>query len=273
MDRTLGSHLTTKIKSPFVRSSLDFYSFCVVGVGRTGSLVATSLARMGIRQLTLIDPDRLELHNLDAMDSLTTHDLGTLNAALLTTAIPDSITTLRAFVSAKEADVVICCADNDGARLAAGVIAAVYAKPLLDIGTGVFGTAEARRMGADIRLILPADRCLLCCGGITDVEQARQIFMAQPVAPRQPWNEERAGSLRSLNQIAAHIGLRVLEDFISERVQESRWLRLEFDAQGFPSVQVITPPPALTCPLCRHRGHGDGGLIAVREILSFWPDR
>jgi hypothetical protein len=248
-------------------------------------MVATSLARMGIRRLTLIDPDRLELHNLDAMEGATEKDLGRFkvlsvqeamtalnNGARLVTALSDSIMTLRAFVSAKEADVLICCADHDGARLAAGVIAALYAKPLLDIGAGVFGAGDARRMGGDVRLILPADRCLLCLGGIGDVEQARQVFTAQSLPQRRSWNEERAGSLRSLNQIAAHLGLRLLEDLVSERVQESRWLRLEFDQQGFPTVQGITPQPNSTCFLCRHIGQGDVGLASVREILSALPD-
>ena len=50
---------------------------------------------------------------------------------------------------------LISCVDHDEARLATGIIAALYAKPLLDIGTGVFGSGEGRQMGADIRLILP----------------------------------------------------------------------------------------------------------------------
>jgi tRNA A37 threonylcarbamoyladenosine dehydratase len=38
-------------------------SFCIIGTGRTGSLVATTLAKHGVRSLNLIDPDIVERHN------------------------------------------------------------------------------------------------------------------------------------------------------------------------------------------------------------------
>lgn len=257
--------------------------FCLVGVGRTGSVIATSLARLGTRSLTLIDPDRLELHNLDAMKGVTERDVGRLkvtgvrdaavainSCAAETRALPDSITTLRAFVSAKEADILLCCVDHEGARLATALIATLYGKPLLDIGTGVFGSGEERQMGADVRLILPGECCLLCLGGVANAEQARTIFASRSSSPlpRPVWQEERAGSLRSLNQIAAHLGLRLLEDLVGERVQNSTWLHVEFDRHGLPALRTMAPPENPACPLCRHAGEGDGGLVAVREVMT-----
>lgn len=269
--------------------------FCLVGVGRTGSLVATSLARLGIRYLTLTDPDRLDVHNLDAMNGAWGKDVGRLKVNALrdyavsindcpeeTRALPESITTLRAFVSAKEADVLISCVDDDGARLATAIIAALYAKPLLDVGTGTFHESSTqqsaisnlrrgaglRRMGADIRLILPGERCLLCFGGVANLEQARTIFGMQGASlpARRPWQEVRAGSSRSLNEIAAHLGLRLLEDLIGERVQNSMWEHLEFDPHGRPSLEDVTPPPNPDCPLCRRTGEGDEGLANIRGV-------
>jgi hypothetical protein len=254
--------------------------YCLIGVGRTGSIVAISLARLGIRYLTLSDPDRLELHNLDAMSGVTERDVGRLKVTGVREslvaisgfpagirALPDSITSLRTFVTAKEADILISCVDHDGARLAAGIIATLYAKPLLDIGTGIFGSGEGRQMGGDIRLVLPGERCLLCLGGVANAEQARRIFTAQNPQPRLAWHEERAGSLRSLNQVAAHLGLRLLEDLVGERVQHSTWLHLEFDSHGLPSSRVVAPPENPACPLCRLTGEGDEGLAAVRDVL------
>ena len=37
----------------------------VVGTGSVGAIVAEALARIGISHITLIDPDKLEIHNLD----------------------------------------------------------------------------------------------------------------------------------------------------------------------------------------------------------------
>lgn len=253
----------------------------VVGAGRMGSLVTTSLARLGVQQLTLIDPDRLELHNLDAMDGVTYDNLWQhkvialqqtvkeiTGAATTLTAIPDSITTLRAFITTKEVDMLICAVDHDGARLATAIIATPYLKPMIDLGAGIFGTDGQRQLGADIRLILPGERCLLCFGGLADTASARSVLTGETQTAPHDWRAERAGSLRSLNQIAAHMGIRVLEDFLSERVQHSTWLHLDFDAQGIPTVRTITPPSNLTCPLCRRLGTGDAGVDTVSELAE-----
>lgn len=253
--------------------------YCVVGVGRTGSLMAASLVRSGARFVTLIDPDRLERHNLDAMEGVTEEDVGRPKVAAMkerlaalvqgasqVTALPYSITSLGALIAAKESDLLICCADHDGARLATGALANLYYKPLLDIGTGIHGAGEQRRVGADIRLILPGDRCLLCLGGVANAEQAREVFAPGP-HPVRPWNTQRAGSLRSLNQVAAHLGLRLIEDLAGDRVRRSTWIHLEFDPQGVPMLNERGGTNEPGCSLCRHGGEGDPGIGTVREIL------
>lgn len=48
----------------------------VVGCGRTGSLVAGMLVRLGLRRITLVDEDRVEFHNLGEMEHITERDLG-----------------------------------------------------------------------------------------------------------------------------------------------------------------------------------------------------
>ncbi len=45
----------------------------VIGVGRTGSLVVTTLTRLGLRTLSLIDPDIVEAHNIGEMDGVIHH--------------------------------------------------------------------------------------------------------------------------------------------------------------------------------------------------------
>lgn len=255
--------------------------YAIVGVGRTGSLVTLSLARLGASQLALIDPDRLELHNVDAMDGVRPVDVGALKVDAVgaaasnllpeahgLTRLAESITTRRALHLAKAADVLIACVDDDGARLATAVLATLYARPLLDIGTGVLRRGAHRRMGADIRLVLPGDGCLLCLGGVADLDRALAVFRAgTPTAPARPaWHAERAGSLRSLNQIAAHLGLRLLEDLMAERVARSSWIHIDIDARGRPSLDV-TPPRANTpCPLCAHGGRADAGAEAIEDL-------
>ena len=154
----------------------------LIGCGRTGSLVAVSLARLGVDRLVLIDPDIVEPHNLGEMEAVSDADVGCLKAEAVarhlhalhpqtsSSALVASITDPATLAAARSCAVLVCCADNDAARLATAVLATLYHKVLLDISTGVFHAASAaqRRMGADVRLILPGDGCLLCRGSLVD---------------------------------------------------------------------------------------------------------
>ncbi|NLF14564.1 MAG: hypothetical protein GX597_22470, partial [Anaerolineaceae bacterium] len=46
----------------------------IVGLGRTGSAVAVTLARLGVRRVLLVDPDTVERHNLGEMDGVDEQD-------------------------------------------------------------------------------------------------------------------------------------------------------------------------------------------------------
>ena len=261
---------------------LTSLTFCLIGAGRTGSLVAATLAKQGVRTLCLLDPDIVERHNLDAMDAVTERDLGRHKVRAIAenlqhdlpytqiTAFPHSVLTTEARMLAKTADVLICCVDDDTARVVSAALACCYEKPLLDIGTGIFTQhsrpQEAlgrRRMGADIRLILPGDGCLLCWGGVANPDEALQQWRTVVAAnstenlPRRPWQHERAGSLRSLNATAAHFGIRLLEDLIAGRLTQSRWLRLEVDDHGLPSLHSLPGRILPSCALCALVGTGD----------------
>ncbi|MBI2201218.1 MAG: ThiF family adenylyltransferase [Armatimonadetes bacterium] len=260
--------------------------YAIVGVGRTGSSLALALVRLGVSHLTLIDPDHVEIHNLGESAGLTEADLGrpkveAVAAALASLAathpevvtVPGSITSLQALHAAQACDLLVSCVDHDGARLAAAILATLFCKPLLEIATGVHGQGAARQLGADVRLVLPG-QCLLCFGGLRDEAEARRV-LASAEAERafyahRDWRSERAGSLASLNQCAVGVAQRLLEDLIAERIQESLWARLEFDASGrlavsYPTVSLPHDRPP--CSLCKLRGWGEEGLPHVAELF------
>lgn len=260
---------------------LTALSYCIVGAGRTGSLVATTLAKHGVRDLKLVDPDLLEEHNLDSMDAVRETDVGRFKVDAVAQnlgrdmpfahieASNESVMTRQARGLIKETDVVICCVDNDGARLATAALACCYQRPLLDIGTGVsfavhsrtsLGVPERlagdrRAAGADVRLILPGDGCILCWGGLANSADA--LRHPGPVRESRPWHRSRAGSLRSLNQIAAHLGMGLLEDLIAGRLAGSSWIRYEMSEHGVPVLSVMPRMESRGCFMCRLQGIGD----------------
>ena len=252
--------------------------FAVVGCGRTGSLLAAGLVRLGVAAVALIDPDYIDAHNLGEADLLLPADLHRPKAEALAghlrklSVAPNRIQAIHAALDSppgleavQSADIVVGCADSNGARLLAAVNATLHHKILLDIGAGIFlpseadGSTHGRHMGADVRLIVPGDGCLLCRGNLTNYHQALSELFSKAQSPA-PWWRQRAGSLRSLNQMAVGLGLRLLEDLAAERINGSVWASLEFDGSGRVQVDYPNPPPATEpCPLCARAGWGQGG--------------
>ncbi len=157
---------------------------CVVGAGSVGSMVLEALARTGFEQITIIDPDIVEEHNLDRLVYADRHCLGlrkvdvaAAHVRRVTTArkpvvrvVPLSIRTERAYRLAADADVVICCVDNAEGREVLNYLAYSNCLPLMD--GGVLVETRDRLLSAkwDVHLVGPDMRCLRCRGRYTSNE-------------------------------------------------------------------------------------------------------
>ena len=253
-----------------------------VGLGRVGSLLLRDRVRFGVGSVVLVDPDHVEHHNLGE-GCFDPAEVGQFkvhaweNRLALTypdaevIAVPHSVTDARAIEGLKGCDLIFSSPDHPGARLAAGAIAAAYARPLLDVGTLIHRSAQSV-MGLDVRLITP-ERCLLCFGGVRGESEGRAL-LASPDRERNAmvgrhWRAERPGSLYSLNQLAASVGARIYEDFVAGRLRESVWCHLEFASTGRIEISYPAPPTAISTPCaCRLSGWGDVGLSHFAELME-----
>ena len=236
--------------------------FAVIGCGRTGSIVVDHLAAHGVAGLALIDPDVIEVHNLGEMVGDLGADLGRAKATALAesvlrrdlgtavTATPTSVQSLDALFAVKPADVLISCPDNLSARFATACVAALYLKPVLDIGTGILRGRTGREMGFDVRWLLPG-WCVNCVGG-------------QRHATSEP---RRLGSLRSLNTWSVGLGFTLLEQFLAGSLVESLWMQGDVSADGVPRLERTSFVPSRGCRICAQAGHGDAGLGRLEEII------
>jgi hypothetical protein len=109
-------------------------------------------------------------------------------------------------------------------------------------------------MGADARLLLPGEACVVCLGGLRNLDEARYEVAGPPKAlhrgRRSEWNEQRAGSLVTINEVAVNLSIQLWLDLLTGIVRQSRWCRLEWDLEGTPRME-IRYGAATACDVCQ----------------------
>lgn len=244
-----------------VHTRLRELRVAVCGVSRTGSLLATHLARAGVARIALIDPDVVEEHLLDAMDVLGARRIGRPKVAAVrehlreiapegrVEAIPTRLEDPAGLAAALEADVLVTTADSHRPRVLAAAIAAAYGKIHVDVGTGVLRSPRGVEVGVDVRVVTPGT-CILCNGGVA---------VPRAAAP-EDWREAREGSLRSLNGIASSYAMLLLEQLVRGDLDGSAWCTLRFEPgarEAFVRHRIRTRSG---CPCCAHCGYGDAQM-------------
>jgi hypothetical protein len=141
---------------------LQSLAVAVIGCSGTGSPVVEQLARLGVGRLILVDPDKVEVKNLNRILNATREDavLGRPKVKVLAKAIAnmglgteveyvaENLLTKGAVELVATADIVIGCMDGVEGRHVLNRLAAYYSMPYIDIGVklvadGVGGIDEA----------------------------------------------------------------------------------------------------------------------------------
>ncbi len=151
----------------------------IVGLGSVGSLVSEAMARIGITRLTLIDPDRVEPHNLDRLLHGTITDVGRFKVEVAETAAKRSATaenmSIRtisssiqhdvAFRAALDCDIIFSCVDRPLARDVLNFIANAHLIPVIDGGIAIESSSRnGSLLSAHWRahIVTPYHCCLRC---------------------------------------------------------------------------------------------------------------
>ena len=184
----------------------------VVGLGSVGSVVAEGLARVGIRELVLIDDDVVESHNLDRLLNAGTKDIGRPktdvaeeSARRASTARKIRVVNHRrkiqekeAYAAARDCDILVSCVDSPVARDLLNRIAYRDAIPVVDGGVEVrkdprSGNMNAARWRAHV--VNPYTDCLRCKGQYTSSDVMLELDGSwhNPKYVRGLGREERIG--------------------------------------------------------------------------------
>ena len=151
----------------------------IVGLGSVGCVVAESMARIGVTRMVLIDPDRVEEHNLDRLLYGTTAEIGRLKVDVASrrlrrsatadridiASVPLSIHDNSAYSRALDCDILFSCVDRPMARDVLNYIAQAHLIPVVDGGVSVeFDERHNRMFSAHWRahIVTPFHQCLRC---------------------------------------------------------------------------------------------------------------
>ena len=170
----------------------------VVGLGSVGSLVAEALSRVGLRELSFIDFDKVERRNLDRTLGTTCDDIGLLKVAvasrgshLSSTAesldlhvTPYSLLHPEGLSAALDCDALVCCVDRPWPRYMLNVIAYSHLIPVID--GGILATVKAdgtpQHISWSIHTVGPHHACMICLNVLrrSDVALDREGMLDDP---------------------------------------------------------------------------------------------
>jgi molybdopterin/thiamine biosynthesis adenylyltransferase len=247
----------------------------LIGAGSIGSAAAEALASYGIRQLALVDPDRLRSHNF-ARHRVHAANLGRYKVSALAKLLQerDSCVQVEAMPidviydadrvrpMLREVDAVLVSSDGVDSRRAANHLARRAAKPAVFacvLGDGAFGEI--------MRICPPRTGCLLCAraeliasGGI-DPEPA--LDLGYGTGSRHLPMTAVGGDLGLVAQLAAKIVVATLLDDLGYRdqrlpgdhaivgLQPKPGMAPPFDIERAGEVRWRPlPPPRDDCPTC-----------------------
>lgn len=197
----------------------------IVGLGGTGSIAVEQLAHLGIRDFILIDPDHLELTNLNRVVGANIDDVGfdkvgvaaryvtRFNAEARVQTVVGNVVHRSVAQHLLDADVIFCCTDSHGSRSVIQQVAYQYLIPCFDIGsmiatdhgevTGIFGRVQ----------LLGPDQPCLWCSELLSSEEVRQDMMSDFERKADPYIEganEPAPSVISLNGTVVSLAVTML---------------------------------------------------------------
>lgn len=164
----------------------------IVGLGSVGSIVAEALARIGISEITLVDHDRIEIHNLDRHVFAERQHIGQLKVEfvkrllelhstsnnLQVHSFPYGIEYEEAFNATLDCDLLLCCVDRPLARDVLNFVAICHCIPVIDAGiavevNGLDRSFESARWRT--HLIIPGFACLRCTGQYTSSDVVAEL--------------------------------------------------------------------------------------------------
>lgn len=264
----------------------------IVGAGGIGSLVFLLLVRLGVGRLILLDPDVVELSNLNRLAGATLEDAAKhrakvevltryaayINPAAAVIPLQESILEEKSREFLKGCDDVFGCTDNQSSRWALNKWAVEHLVPYFDTGTGIIAgpNQTIERAGGQVRVVVPGMGCLNCIGGIK-IDIAQQEMLPQSdrnVAIQLGYiagADIKAPAVASLNGVIANLAVTEFLAFATGFRPVRRFVGYDFlNATVLPHT-FSRDPNCFTCSSLGSLALGDTGIPLPVELLLDEP--
>lgn len=246
----------------------------IVGVGGTGSYVATQLAHLRVGELILIDPDVVDESNLSRLIGSRHTDIGTpkvhvlervvreINPGIDVSVFKESVLDVDIELLAW-ADAIMCCTDGHGSRALLTELAFQYIVPIVDMGVEVQPDAQRPRAGGGVRVIRPGEWCLHCAQTI-DYNHVRLEYLSSEERELERQRgylrgfDEPAPSVVSLNGVVASLAVLELCHMFTGFLGSGKGrLLYRAESRGLTTAGVKTDPACYVC--------GPEGILGVGD--------
>lgn len=214
-----------------IQNVIGMLKIAIVGAGGTGSAVAEQLVRLGVRNLILVDGDRLSDSNVTRVYGSTPNDVGNSKVDVLCAHLqkiaPDlSCTVLESMVTVEsvarklsDCDLIFGCTDDNAGRLVLSRLATYFLIPVIDLGVLLSGAINGELEGIDGRITImsPGSACLVCRGRI-DMARA-SVEMRTPEERKRLADEGYAPALGDVEPAVVSFTTTVAATAVSELLE------------------------------------------------------
>ncbi len=259
---------------------LNDLCIAIVGVGGTGSIAVQQLVHLGIRRFILIDPDNLELTNLNRV-------VGAFRADLENSKVDIAARYVQQFSADTDvrvvngdivhesiarnlidADIIFCCTDSHGSRSVIQQVAYQYLIPCIDIGSTVTTSAdEVTGIFGRVQLLGPDQPCLWC-SELLKPDEVRRDMMNEFEKKADPYiqgSRVPAPSVVSLNGTVVSLAITMLLGLVTSIPVKSRHLVYNALVPSLRSVRTSANNECFICSRSGVFGYGDAKILFARK--------
>jgi molybdopterin/thiamine biosynthesis adenylyltransferase len=253
-------------------------SVAIIGGGGTGSFVSMMLTRLGVEEIINIDPDNVEISNLNRLIGATPKDINHPKAEVLKRyaetysktrfeAVNKNILDPSALERIKDVDIIFFCTDNQSSRMILNDFSVKYLIPFIDLGAGILTEKGYIEAGGQVRIGLPDAYCLACIDGINYAKAGEELLNQEDKKIRSEAGYIQGHnipnpSVISLNGTIASLAVTEFLTLITGIRNVNTYITYDMQSHNI-ITQTIHIEKDEKCPVC-----GKNGIRAMGDLIS-----